>query len=479
MGLKQELDRELEGFPSSELWAEIESRATRPAPTELPALDGAPGGLPRKRLVAAVVAIVVFLGALAILWSAFRSAHPRPAEPSPGPRRNGELIQFADIAGSSGLYLAAQDPGTGQLHLFADTSALVDCGYIRGPCHTAPALAAWSADGRWVAFDLFCSAGDPGSCGRGGLWVVGAGGDPRQVAGPCESCDPETVVSHVWAWGPAGKGVAYTYLYSNRGRGCRAPCESELFVFDPSNGTRRSLGRVDGQITTLSWTPDGTGIALAAGGALYLVDMGSGERTRIATYRGVVGQGWGSGWPGGIKWSPDGTRIALVVARNPTLAPQGLVDTSVVQVLDAQGSELFVLPFQGDPQASWSPDGTQIAYATNVQYRKKSGSWVMRGGQIWTVASDGSNPTMVFDPGCCDATWLRPTWSPDGSRLAFTIERRGGRPTQWLVVDMGDVGEPQPIDELTVESWRGGSFASGGGWTPGHLEVTSVSASSR
>ncbi len=468
MGLKQQLDRELEWFPPSELWAEIESRATRPGPTELPAPDGGRGGLPRRRLVAASVAFVVFLGAFAILWSAFR-ASPRPAEPNPrpthvdGPRRNGELIQFADMAGSSGLFLAAQDPGTGELRLFADTSAVIDC-YGREPCHTYPGLAAWSADGRWVAFDVYCSRDCPSlDRQRQGLWVVGVGGEPRQITDPCASCDLNNLV---WAWGPADTGVAYADPYSG---------ERELIVFDPSDGTRRSMGRVDDRITALSWTPDGNGIAVAAGGALYLVDLGNGEWSRIATYQGVVGEGWASGWPAGIKWSPDGTRIALVIWRDPTRSVQGLEHTSVVQVLDAEGSELFVLPvpgggpFRGGPEAWWSPDGTQIAYATNVQYRKGSGAWVMHGGQIWTVASDGSNPTMIFDPGCCEATYLRPTWSPDGSRLAFEVSNRSSPWTQWFVVDIGDVGEPQPIEELTVRSWRGGSFASGGGWTPGHL----------
>jgi Tol biopolymer transport system component len=288
----------------------------------------------------------------------------------------------------------------------------------------------------------------------------------------------------VWAWGPAGTGVAYAY--SNSGNSGNSGA-GELFVFDPSDGTRRSLGRVDDQITALSWTPDGNRIALAAGGALYLVDLGSGERWRIATYQGVVSQGWGSGWPAGIKWSPDGTKLVLVTERDPTRGVQGLLDTWGVQVFDAEGSELFVLPvpgggpFRGSPEAWWSPDGAQIAYATNVQYRKESGSWVMRGGQIWTVASDGSNPTMVFDPGCCRAASLRPTWSPDGSRLAIEIWRRGESTPQWLVVDIGDngdIGEPEAIDALTVKSWRGGSFASGGGWTPGHLGVTSVSGAS-
>ena len=387
------------------------------------------GGLPRKRLVAAVVAFVVFLGALAILWSAFRAASRVPPSPTestdakPGPRRNGELIQFEDVAGSSALDLAAQDPGTGQLRLFADTSAVIDC-YVAEPCHTYPGRAAWSADGRWVAFDVYLPLGairDPAVLRPGvrGLWVVGAGGEPRQVAGPAP---------HARRSGHTGVGVG-----TGRRRGRLRPrhsSEGELFVFDPSDGTRRSLGRVDGQISALSWTPDGNRIALAAGGALYLVDLGSGERSRIATYQGIAGAGFSTGWPAGIKWSPDGTKIALVTHHRP--GPH--VDIRVgcagpgrrgLAALRPPGPRGRPVP-RRSPEVRWSPDGTQIAYTITVPYREKSRHG--NSGQIWTVASDGSNPTMVFDPGCCLAFSLRPTWSPDGSRLAFTVGRTGGRP---------------------------------------------------
>lgn len=467
MGLKQDLDRELEGIARPDLWAEIESRATRSGPMELTAPDGGRGGLRRQRLVAAVVAFVVFIGALAILWSAFRAASLRPSEPTPsptdakpGPRRNGEIIQFEDVAGTPAIDLAAQDPGTGQLRLFGDVSAVIDC-YVREPCHTYPGRAAWSADGRWVAFDVYCRRGDSGSCRssdrqRRGLWVVGAGGEPMQVAGPTGS-------ELVWAWGPAGAEVAYASRYFREG---------ELLVFDPHERTQRSLGRVDGQISAMSWTPDGNRIALAADGALYLVDLGSGEWSRIATYQGAAGEMFSSGWPNGIEWSPDGTRFALVTTttdRGPTWTyPWD------VQVLDAEGSQLFVLPvpgggrFLGDPpQVGWSPDGTQLVYTIAIHNREKPHG---NGGQIWTVASDGSNPTMIFDSGCCLAFSLRPTWSPDGSRFAYQVGRTGGRPIEWFVVDMDNMGEPQPIDESTIRSWGGGSFSSEA-WAPGQLGI--------
>jgi hypothetical protein len=475
MGLRQELDREFVGITRPDLWAEIESRATRRGPTELPAADGEPGGPPRERLVAAVVALLVILGAVAILWSAFRSAPPRPGDtpPSPtgigpGPRRNGEIIQFENVAGSSAVDLAAQDPRTGQLRLFADTSAALDCSYVRGEdCSTSVGRAAWSADGRWVAFEALrgweYGVHHPNRAhsipvdAKEGLWVVGVERHPRQVAGLCASCHPRTT-DLVWAWGPAGTGIAYA---------SRRFGDGELFVFDPSEGTRRSLGRVDGRITALSWSPDGSRIALAASGALYLVDPGSGARSRIATYQGISEEMWSGGWPAGITWSPDGTKFALVTHST------GGAWTWNVRILTADGMWLADLPVPGggsfiqDPDVAWSPDGTRIAYT--VYYRQTPGPRNRRGMQVWMVGSFGHAAQKVFDPGCC-GTGSPPAWSPDGSRLGFTYWAVAGE-RQGLVVDIydnGTGGEAHAIDERVIQSWRGGSFSSEG-WAPGKL----------
>ncbi len=58
-------------------------------------------------------------------------------------------------------------------------------------------------------------------------------------------------------------------------------------------------------------------------------------------------------------------------------------------------------------QPTWSPDGSRIAYI-------RSGR---RSYQIWTMAADGSDRTPILT----DYTYYAaPSWSPDGSRLVYT-----------------------------------------------------------
>lgn len=60
---------------------------------------------------------------------------------------------------------------------------------------------------------------------------------------------------------------------------------------------------------------------------------------------------------------------------------------------------------------SWSPDGSRIAFV-NVDSATPLGS-------IWTVNADGSEPTLLTDgDGQCPDGIDHPDWSPDGSKLA-------------------------------------------------------------
>jgi Tol biopolymer transport system component/imidazolonepropionase-like amidohydrolase len=63
-------------------------------------------------------------------------------------------------------------------------------------------------------------------------------------------------------------------------------------------------------------------------------------------------------------------------------------------------------------QPSWSPDGTRIAFQA---YR--SSTW-----QIWTINADGTDLRAVTSGPYDDR---EPSWSPDGQRIAFSSDRSG------------------------------------------------------
>lgn len=98
-------------------------------------------------------------------------------------------------------------------------------------------------------------------------------------------------------------------------------------------------------------------------------------------------------------WSPDGSRL-LVALSGGDLA-----------VIEPDGSETTLVRFDnGDTSfegASLSPDGATVVYAT-----------LARAGQLWTIASDGSRePRLLLESKADELS--QPTYSPDGTRIAY------------------------------------------------------------
>jgi Tol biopolymer transport system component len=127
---------------------------------------------------------------------------------------------------------------------------------------------------------------------------------------------------------------------------------------------------------------------------LSVVDVGTGVVTPIP---------WSQGPALEASWSPDGTRIAFISDVGNTGSIGDLV------VADADGSNAAtIVGGRSVTWAAWSPDGTQIAFLGSAQ----DGAPM----DVSVVNVDGSNERVVTEAG----SWRQVSWSPDGSMLALS-----------------------------------------------------------
>jgi Tol biopolymer transport system component len=86
-----------------------------------------------------------------------------------------------------------------------------------------------------------------------------------------------------------------------------------------------------------------------------------------------------------------------------------------------------------DEQASYSPDGSRLVFASN-----RSGST-----EIWTAQADGRNPVQLTTSADAESTG-GPQWSPDGSKIAY-FARSKTEPTTDIFVIAAQGGPAQAL----------------------------------
>jgi Tol biopolymer transport system component len=185
-------------------------------------------------------------------------------------------------------------------------------------------------------------------------------------------------------------------------------------------------------VHSATFSPDGTSILFGGGttgtSELWLMKTDGTNLHPITNTTGKELSYTGSTiqWSLNGSYSPDGTRIVYASTQS---------GTSEIWVANADGSGQTQLTFANDPNSpdanapSWSPDGSRIAFWSGFAGPNAYGN-------VFTMNPDGSGRTqLTFSP--APKSNDDPAWSPDGKAILFDSIRDGSVET-WIMNANGD-----------------------------------------
>jgi Tol biopolymer transport system component len=179
-------------------------------------------------------------------------------------------------------------------------------------------------------------------------------------------------------------------------------------------------------------------LAFEVDGEVFTMRIDGSERTQL-TRTPVGGQSFEP------DWSPDGSRIAFSRGGGEGLRVWAMA-------ADGTGAEPLTTPGKeaGDASPHWSPDGSRVAF---VRYRFGDDD-ISSTIAVVDVAT-GRERTLVPQPGRFSSLG-EPVWSPDGSRMAYTVDRfdRNGDsvPDLWIL-DVASGAKRRLVELAETPAW--------------------------
>jgi len=250
---------------------------------------------------------------------------------------------------------------------------------------------------------------------------------------------------------PDGKSIAYTVkVQRDPLKGDNGSAWTELHVVDSDTGKSRPFitGKVN--ISSIAWTPDGTGISFLAkrgddkNTSIYLIPIDGGEARKLIEHSSSISS---------YEWKADGKQIAFLAKEKDDLEEKKLRDkgfnaegyeenlkSTRIWIADAKfgsAEEARLLDVAGSAsELHWSPDGKSFAVALAptplidhyYMYRRIH----VLNAETGAVIQKFKNPGKIGQV----------AWAPDGTKVAFLSGEDINDPSEgrlWIAT-VGDEG---------------------------------------
>jgi Tol biopolymer transport system component len=275
------------------------------------------------------------------------------------------------------------------------------------------------------------------------------------------------------AWSPDTKRVYFVGVLRERSGEEFRYYESDVFVVDANGGERRRL-TFSRDVRSVVPSPDGKTLLLGRDDhparlpfttSLWIRDEAGGNVRRL--FPAKDGQLDLAG-----SWSPDGRTIAFTRCTFEWPGEGGLIkNTCAVYTVSRDGSDLRELADRSS-QPAFSPDGRSIAFVSDRDEHGKHATGEDENafaGELYVMDADGHDQQRLTETETLDEA--APTWSPDGSRMAFEREGPARFTTQLMIVKADGTCPTRLIGDAERARVTKPWFTSPA-WRPGRLTGT-------